>query len=116
MVPAPLRCGPLKLAPADHSWLLERESCANALHNLDCASGVDMWLVERARPGTRCPRFERCVWQTVDGGRLTWSGTVPAGPPTPDFLDGVLAGMRAAAAEGLVPVRRRAPDPSVGMR
>lgn len=96
MAPAAVRLGLLNPSSADRRWLLRRETCANALHNLDCAAGLEMWPLERARPGVPCPRFERCVWQTAGGDRLTWSGTVPAGPPTQDFLEGVLAGMRVA--------------------
>lgn len=76
------------------AWLLQRKSCAAMLHNLDCASSTNMWLVKRARPGTVCPRWECCTWHTHSSKKYAWSGVVPAGPPTEHFLECVLVGIR----------------------
>ena len=91
---------PVALTAEARAWLLERETCAMMLHNLDCAASLPtMWLVQRGRPGEACPRWERCVWHGPMFKRWIWSGVVPAGPPTKDFLDSVLAGIREVTAD-----------------
>lgn len=96
MVEAPT----LMITDEARAWLLQRESCAAMLHNLDCAPSTAMWLASRARPGTVCPRWERCTWHTTTH-MYEWSGVVPAGPPTPHFLDCVLVGIRTTAPSSL---------------